>query len=564
MEKSLFYRVLEIAKNENYTNHQTIRDLVNLAKNELKRDIKHGLVFTEHLKRVVDKQIKVSTINKSFFYDIYFQILIAETPYSLDSYFQALEFNRPIDQAFYLPRRKQLLPIVRDLERLIIYDEIDELFLSTPPRIGKTTLVLFVLSWYIGMHPEKSNLYSSCATHQVNAFYKGLFSILTDNTTYLWDKIFPFSKFDKLTMCNSKECYLDVGRIKRYHSFTGRSIDAESLNGACDCDGLLIADDLVSGIEEALNKDRLGVLNMKVNNDLLSRAKMGAKKLWIGTRWSIGDPIGKRIDVIERTTIRYCVHKRPALDENNESNFDYLYDKGYSTQAYLNIKTAYEADGDIASFNAIYMQEPVERSGLLFPSDDLNYYEGVLPQGTPDRIFGFCDPAFGGGDYTSLPIIYKFGEEYYVHDWVFDNGDKSITQPKVAYGIYKNRMTAVRFEANAGGEEYKNKVVEMLEKRYGYVLNVTSITAFKVQQKGAESKQLHIFDRAPEIRQMFFLSPKHQSEDYRKAMAQLTSYTIQGNARKKKDDAPDSLAKSIDMDRIVEKKTTIKIVPRLF
>ena len=72
-----------------------------------------------------------------------------ETPYSLDSYFQALEFNRPIEQAFYLPRRKQLLPIVKDLERLIIYDEIDELFLSTPPRIGKTTLVLFVLSWFL-------------------------------------------------------------------------------------------------------------------------------------------------------------------------------------------------------------------------------------------------------------------------------------------------------------------------------------------------------------------------------------------------------------------------------
>lgn len=560
----MFYRVLDIAKNENYTNHQTIKDLVNLAKNELKRDVKHGLVFTEHLKRVVDKQIKTATVSKSFFYDIYFQILVAETPYSLDSYFQALEYNRPVEQAFYLPRRKQLLPIVKDLERLLIFDEIDELFLSQAPRTGKTTLVLFTLSWYMGMYPDKANLYSSCSTFLVNTFYKGLMAILTDNTTYLWDKIFPYTKFDKLTMCNSKECYFDVGKMKRYHSFTGRSIDAESLNGACDCDGLLIADDLVSGIEEALNKDRLGILNMKVNNDLLSRAKMGAKKLWIGTRWSLGDPIGRRIEVIENTNIRYCVHNRPALNENNESNYDYLYNKGFSTQYYLDLKSVYEANGDIASFNAVYMQEPVERSGLLFPTEDLNYYDGVLPQGTPDRIFGFCDPAFGGGDYTSLPIVYKFGDEYYVHDWVFDNGDKTITQPKVAFGIFNNRMTAVRFEANAGGEEYKNKVVEILEKKYNYVLNVTSITAFKVQMKGAESKQLHIFDRAPEIRQMFFRSPKCQNEDYRKAMAQLTSYTIQGNARKKKDDAPDSLAKTIDMDRIVEKKTAIKIVPRLF
>lgn len=564
MEKSLFYKVLDIAKQEGYTNHQTIKDLLNLAKNELKRDIKHGLIFTEHLKRVVDKQIKVANVSKSFFFDIYFQILVAETPYSLDSYFQALEFNRPIEQAFYLPRRKQLLPIVKDLERLVIYDEIDELFLSTPPRIGKTTLILFLMSWYVGMHPDKANLYASCATHLVNAFYKGLLSILTDDATYMWGKIFPFVKFDKMYMCNAKECYLDTGRVKRYHSFTGKSIDAESLNGACDCDGLLVADDLVSGIEEALNKERLGILNMKVNNDLLSRAKMGAKKLWIGTRWSLGDPIGKRIDVISATKIRYVIHSRPALNENNESNFDYLYNKGFNTQYYLDLRKVYEHNNDIASFNAIYMQEPVERSGLLFPMDTLNFYEGTLPSDQPDRVFGFCDPAFGGGDYLSFPILYKYGDEYYCHGWVFDNNEKNITEPKVAHAIFKHKMTAVRFEKDNGGEDYKDDVVKILEKQYNYVLNVTSINAFKVQQRGAESKQLHIFDRAPEIRQIFFLSEKYWDDDYRKAMQQLTAYTIQGNARKKKDDAPDSLAKTIDMDRVVERKTTIKIVPRLF
>ena len=564
MEKSLFYRVLDVAKSEKYENHQTIKDLLNLAKNELKRDVKHGLIFTEHLKRVIDKQMKVATVSKAFFYDIYFQILVAETPYSLDSYFQALEFNRPIEQAFYLPRRTQLLPIVKDLERLLIYDEIDELFLSMPPRVGKTTLVLFVISWYVGLHPEKANLYASCATHLVNAFYKGLMSILTDEVTYLWNKIFPLAKFDKQYMCNSKECYLDTGRLKRYHSFTGKSIDAESLNGACDCDGILVSDDLVSGIEEALNKERLGILNMKVNNDLLSRGKMNCKKLWIGTRWSLADPIGRRIEVISLTGIRYVIHSRPALNEKGESNFDYLYGKGFSTQYYVDLRKIYEQNNDLASFNAVYMQEPVERSGLLFPAEDLNYYDGVLPQGDPERVFGFCDPAFGGGDYTSLPILYKYGDDYYCHGWVFDNGEKNITQPKVAYGIFKHKMTAVRFESNNGGEEYKNKVVEMLEKKYGYVLNVTSITAFKVQQRGAESKQLHIFDRAPEIRQIYFLSPKYQDEDYKKAMHQLTSYTIEGNARKKKDDAPDSLAKTIDMDRVVERKTAIKIVPRLF
>ena len=564
MEKSLFYKVLEIAKQEKFVNHQTVKDLVNLAKNELKRDFRHGLVYTEHLKRLVDKQMKTATVNKSFFYDTFFQILVAETPYSLDSFFQALEWNRPIEQAFYLPRRKQLLPIVKDLERLLIYDEIDELFLSQPPRTGKTTLVLFTLAWFIGLHPEKANLYISCASHLTNSFYNGVMTILTDEVTYLWRKIFPFVKFDKLTMCNAKECYLDTGSKKRYHSFTGKSIDAESINGMCDCDGILICDDLVSGLQEALNKERLGLLNMKVNTDVISRAKMGAKKLWIGTRWSIADPIGRRIEVIASTSIRYCIHSRPALDKNDESNYDYLYNKGYTTQHYIDLRNVYDQNGDRASFDAIYQQEPIERSGLLFPMDELNYFEGKLPEGTPDRIFGFCDPAFGGGDFTSFPIIYKFGNELYCPDWVFDDGDKKITEPKVAHAIYKHQMTAVRFEQDNGGEDYKDDVIELLKSKYSYVPNITAIRAVKVQQKGAESKQIHIFDRAPDIREIFFLDPKYQNEDYKKAMRQLTSYTIQGNARKKKDDAPDSLAKTIDMDRVVEQKTTIKIVPRIF
>ena len=564
MAKSLFYEVLGIAKKENCDNEQTLKDLLNLAKNELKRDKKHGLIFTEHLKNLIDDKLKGFCLHKSFYYNLYFQTLVAETPYSLDSYFQALEFNRPIEEMFYLPRRKQLLSVVKDLERLIIDDELDELFISMPPRVGKSTLILFLISWQIGVAPESSNLYSSCSGILTNAFYKGLYEILTDDATYTWNKIFPTIKFDKMSFTNAKECYLDTGRIKRYHSFTGRSIDAESLNGACDCDGILVADDLVSGIEEALNKERLGILNMKVSNNLLSRAKMGAKILWIGTRWSLGDPIGKRIESLENTKRRYKVYRIPALDDNDNSNFDYLYGKGYSSQYYIDLRQTFEDNADMASFNAVYQQEPVERSGLLFAPDELRYYNGYLPADKPDRIFGFCDPAFGGGDNTVLPVLYKYGEDLYCVAFVCDNGDKTITQPKVAQVIYENEMTAVQFEANNGGQEYKEKVEEILVKKYNYNLNMTTIKAFKVQQKGAESKQIHIFDRAPEIRNIYFLDPAKQNQDYRRAMLQLTSYTIQGNARKKKDDVPDALAKSIDMDKIVERKTSIQIIKRLF
>ena len=369
MAKSLFAQVLKIAKQENCEKQQTIRDLVSLTKNAFKKDVALGMLYAKHLKKLLGAQLKKENVEKAFFYSMYFQVLCAETPYSLDSYFLALEFNREPKDAFYLPRRKQLLPIVRDLEDLLIHDKLDELFISQPTRTGKTTLVLFTLSWFIGMDSERTNLYSSCSSSLVNAFYNGISEILNDDITYNWKKIFPKANFDKLSMCNSKECYLDVDRKKRYHTFTGRSIDGESLNGACDCDGILIADDLVSGIEEALNKDRLFILNMKVNADFIPRAKMNCKKLWIGTRWSLLDPIGVRIDNLEGTGGRYKVHNRPALNDKGESNFDYLYGKGYNTAYYQNIKKVLENNGDKATFMALYQGEPIERSGYLLSCD---------------------------------------------------------------------------------------------------------------------------------------------------------------------------------------------------
>ena len=551
----LFYKVLDIAEKERGANPQTIKDLITLTKNMLKSDPVLGLEYGKAIKDFLDERLHTKdNPHAKMQYDFYWQVLVAETPYSLDSYFQALEWGRPIKERFYLPRRKQLLKIVRDLEDLVIWDKLDELFLSQPPRTGKTTLVLFLLSWQIGLYPELANLYCSCSATLTSAFYKGLTEILNDNNTYLWDRIFPNTKWNSNSFANSKECYLDVGRIKRYHSFSGRSIDSESLNGAVDVNGLLIADDLCSGIEEALNKERLKSLNLKVNNNLLSRAKMGAKVLWIGTRWSLADPIGCRMNNIENTSIRYKIVNIPALDENDESNFDYLYNVGFSTQYYRDKRQSFDDMDDTPSWDAQYMQTPLERTGLLF--EELQEYNGVLPNEICDRRFAFCDVAWGGGDYTCMPILYQYGKVLYCPDIIFDNGDKRITQPKIVNAVIKHDLGSLRFEKNNGGQEYKDAVEKMLFEK-GVKLNITTRSA-----DNTKSKEIKIFEHAPEIREIRFLEPSKQSNDYTRAIAQLKSFTI--NGKNKHDDCPDSLAGAIDMYNEVEKKVKVEVFQRFF
>lgn len=560
--QDLFYQISNIARKENGNNLQTINDLFYLCKNEIEKGNKEkGLKYCNSLKNLIDELIKGNKcLNKAKIYNKIFDILVLETPYSFDSYFRALEWERPVEEQFYLPRRDVFLKqgIIKALEDLIIYDKLDELFISLPVRVGKTTLAVFVMSWILGVRPDEANLYCSNSGIICGTFYDGIKTILSDDYTYQWSKIFPKVNFNSREMCNAKDTQLDTGRIKRYHSFTARSIDG-TLNGSVDVSngGILVADDMCSGIEEAMNVNRLRSLWLKVNSDMLSRAKQKAKVLWIGTRWSIYDPIGIRLNMIGEDNPRIKNIVVPALDDNDESNFNYSYSVGFDTKYYREKRASYEASDDIASWKAIYQGEPIERSGLLFPIEEERTWEGVLPENIqPSNKYAFVDVAWGGGDYTCMPIIYQYDSELYCVDIVFTNGNKQVSQPKVVEAIIKHNLQRVKFEKNNGGDGYKEDVGRLLEARHFPCL-LTS--AFASNQ---QTKEMKIFNHAPEIKQINFLTPSKRSLEYRKAMEQLHSFTIQG--KNKHDDCPDSLAEICEMVNEIVKKVSYQVFERFF
>lgn len=555
---NLYYTVEKIAKKESGNNLQTINDLFYVCKNTIDEgDVKLGLQYCKAYKKLLGNFINNETnTHKNELYNKIFDVLVLESPYSFDSYFQALEYNRPLEQQFYLPRRNTLLKhgVIQALEDLLIWDKVDELFLSMPPRVGKTTLACFVITWLVGYKSDRTNLYGSNSGTLAQTFYAGVHTILSDGFTYNWQKIFPNVKFNKQTMCSAKDTWLDTGKNKRFHSFTARSIDG-SLNGACDCDCLLVGDDFVSGIEEALNLLRLQALWKKVDSDFLSRAKQRAKKWWIGTRWSINDPIGIRLESAE-VTERSVNIVIPALDENDHSNFNYLYGVGFDDAYYVNRRKSYEDNNDMASWNAIYQGRPVERDGLLFTPATTRTYNNVLPQTEPTRRFAYVDVAWGGGDFVAMPIIYQYENELFCVGWIFDNNDKKITEPRVALAIINHKLTSVKFEKNNGGEGYRDDVGRALD-RMAYKCNLT--TGLATNQK---SKEVKIFEHAPSIREIYFLAPEYWDEDYRRAMNNLYSFTISG--KNKHDDAPDALAGVIDMANETVRTVKIEIMQRLF
>ena len=468
--------------------------------------------------------------------DVYHRSLIFDGPVSFDCFMRALEFNRPPKEQFWMPRRDKLLPVCRDLQDMED-GKLDELFLSCPPRIGKSTLMMFFFLWVMGRDSERSNLYCSYTDSVVGVLYNGILEVLNDSITYAYGDVFPNKT---VASTNAKDLLINLDRKKRYASFTGRSLYG-TLNGACDCNGYLVGDDLISGIEEAMSKDRLNNAWMKVDNNMVPRAKEQAKILWIGTRWSIVDPQGKRIDLLENdpkySGRRWKVRNTPALNEQDESNFEYKYSVGFSSEYYQQRRASFERNNDLASWFAQYQGRPIEREGAVFDPDGMRYFNGVLPEDVdPDRIFMAVDPAWGGGDFVAGPVIYQYGDDLYVADVVYNNGDKQVTQPEIVELIKKHDVQAVYIEATKTTSSYTQEVDNRLKKE-NLRVNVQSST----KHYTGTGKEQRIFDKAPEIREhMLFLSAGNRSKAYEQFMQNVYSFTF--SKKNKHDDAPDSLA----------------------
>lgn len=501
---------------------ETLKDLFDMARvvyEEDSSELNYALKITKYVKEMVFYLPAEEVLN-----DLYWNVLLWEAPNVFESFLLYMEKNRTFKKKFYEPRMNPLKIVVNDLQDLED-GKIEFLGVSLPPRVGKSTLCIFFFAWICGKRPASHNAMSGHSGILADRFYNDILK-LTENEEYTFHEIFPDVKLANKSSEKNEIFYDDV---ESFATVTCRGIDG-TWTGAVDIsdDGYLYVDDLVRDRKESLSPRRLEGRYQDYLNILVDRKNDGSKELMVGTRWNVMDPLG-RIEKEFKNDPRYRFRKIPALNENGESNFNYPV-KGFSTQYYLDMKKKLDKN----EWEAKFMQKPFLREGLLFPLDELRYYNGVLPEGD-HRVVSACDVAWGGGDSLSQPVGYEYENgDVYIPKWVFNKGVKEVTIPLVAGTIMGEKIREIQFEANNGGDMYCKYISEKLDE-YGYRCSCTHKKA-----PGNMEKLSKIIAYSGDIKRNFiFLEEELQDEEYSAAMEELGMFVQIG--KNEHDDSPDGL-----------------------
>lgn len=462
--------------------------------------------------------------------DRYYDILLIEAQNKVvDSGFRYLERKRKPKERFYMPRRKQFLKIgLTDALQGMIDDKYDILLISLIPGAGKTTIEKMFNALVAGWFPMDFNLFYSHSGDITRMYYDGVYQIITDSDEYAWNEIFPDLR---VTSTNAKMEQFNIGKYKPFPSIQCTSVGSKNA-GKVRASKFLLVDDMIGGIEEALNPTVLDKLWNKYAVDARQRKVQGTdgkncKEIHIATRWSVNDVIG-RIQRMYDGNPRVKVISVPDIDPvTGKSNFDYEYG-GFTEEFFADQQLLM----DDISYKCLYKQEPIEREGLLFPDDKIRRYLN-LPHGEPEIITAQCDTKGKGTDYFVMPVLQKYEDDWYCVDCVCDNtADYEMQYENAANMLVNNQVQECEFERNAGGDRVAMEVNKRVESK-GWICNITDVPT-------ETNKEARIFQCSSWILQHVIFKDSSlytPKEPYGIMMSLLKRYSVSG--KKQLDDVPD-------------------------
>lgn len=440
--------------------------------------------------------------------------------FALNAYDSFWHFCLYMDYDFYYSRRGVLQDIAYQMQCLILplrpEDELDVLNVSLPPRTGKSYLCTLFCCWCLGHFPEESIMRNTVTANLYQKFSGDLISIINGETHR--------SRINDVFDLNLKTENVAKGWALKT-SKQGVSYFGAGFNGSIIGYGatlLSIIDDSVKDEWEAMNSMLMEKKWSWYTSAVDSREEKGCKKLFIGTRWSRQDIVGKLEGhgIFNRESS--CDITVPALDENDKS----FCEEVHTTEKLLD-KRLLTSD---TIWEAEWMQQPIEAKGLLYPIGDLNRFDiKDVENKTPEGIIIIGDIADEGADYLCVPVGYQFGANVYIMDVVYTTDKVEITEPQTALFIDKYKPDQILFESNNGGKGFARAVDDL------------TTHPLKVRWKHtSKNKETRILMKSKIIVEKFYFRRDDKvSKEYVEFMKSLTSYSKAG--KNKHDDAADGM-----------------------
>lgn len=474
----------------------------------------------KEVRRLAAKYAKEQNSLKMF--ELNKRSLLFDAPYDFDAAIRYAEWDREPKKKFYMPRRKQLLPVVQAMQRLS-ERKIRILGVMAPPGVGKTTIELMFMVMEGLKNPDLSILMGSHSNSFLRGAYEEVGRMLDPKGEYLWKDIFPAVQVVKT---NAQDMRIDLGKRKRFETFEFSSIGSGNA-GKVRASNLLVADDLVPDIESAMSKERMDKLWQQYYTDLMQRMIGDCVQLLVQTPWTLHDPID-RLELTHTDDPQAEFIHLPALDENDESNFAYPYGLGFTTEFYRNQRDIM----DDASWRALYMTQPIEREGQLYNEDELRrYFE--IPDRKPDAILFVCDTKDKGTDYCVMPICYQYGNDFYCEDVVCDNSNPEIVEARLVSKLLQHKAQMGQFESNSAGGKVAEKVQKEVKEAGGIAKITTKYTT--------SNKETRIIVNSPWLKEHVLFKDNSvikKDKEYRRMLNFLCGYTMAG--KNKHDDVPDA------------------------
>lgn len=408
--------------------------------------------------------------------------------------------------------KRSFLKVIADGFQQIADGQIMTESVSMPPRAGKSYLTSLFCAWWLGKNPEKAVMRNTVTASLYRKFSYDVRNIIT-STKY--KKVFPGivlsadrTNIDGWSLTTSKQGAYFGGGV-------GTNIIGYGAN-------LAITDDLYSGFDQAISETYNESVFRWKQGSHDSRKEKGCPEIFIGTRWSKNDVIGKAISE-GQVDLEITI---PALTPEGKSFCEDV----KSTEEYLKIKE--EVDESI--WEAEYQQHPIEVKGLLFPKSELKYFDPSDLRGRePEFKYVYVDNSDTGGDFTCAPECHLYADRIYVVDVLFNKDGTDVNIPRLVEMLISRKIHKSEIEGNSAWILFAKDVRNKVQARY----EDCEIRVIK----NTTNKQTRILAASAFIKNHFiFLKEEFQSREYKMFIQNLTSYLREGT--NKHDDASDAIA----------------------